>query len=119
MKLGKLQRKWVNYLKKHPEQQTGGSLGYKNSGEVKMCCLGAAGLIIGSCEFEKGLLVEIESDNSYYLAKSYSEIGLISDIGDVKNEDSLANLNDDGVHTWTDIAYLIEAAPELFFTKSV
>lgn len=122
MKLGKLQRKWVNSLKAHPERQFTRSLGIKTDDGYRACCLGEAGLIMGSCFFiSNGYLVEKGSHDNAILFKSYQKIGLRSPNGEIEFEDviGLADLNDDPYHTWTEIAYLIEAAPELFFTKSV
>jgi hypothetical protein len=125
MKLGKLQKKWVNTLKKHPERQTTERLGIIVDGKKKMCCLGQAGLIIRSCFWnKKSVLLERGSNSTGVLENNFMKIGLRSHVGGITyypNGDpiSLAELNDDGDHTWVDIAYLIEAAPELFFTKSV
>lgn len=120
-KLGPLQRKWVAYLKKHPEQQMTGRLGKVVSGEKKMCCLGAGGLLVGCCEWNRGRLNELLSGSTLSLSYGYEKLGLLSNFGEIVSEAyiDLSVLNDDGEHTWVDIAYLIEAAPELFFNKSV
>jgi hypothetical protein len=126
-KLGPLQRKWVAYLKKHPEQQITGRLGKVVSGEKKMCCLGAGGIIVKSCRWSGENLVDevCGYEETVLLIKGYNKLGLNNASGSIKNDSiedawfSLAYLNDDGEHTWIDIAYLIEAAPELFFNKSV
>lgn len=122
LELGPLQRRWVNRLKKHPERQLKGTLGKRfHNGDYKACCLGEAGLMMGTCVFgldgtlhEKGHIHRTGA-----LTRSYDRLGLRSSIGTVDDMASLATLNDDPDYTWTDIAYLIEAAPELFFTKSV
>lgn len=121
MELGKLQKKWVTSLKQHPERQIKGVLGKrKRSGFYQACCLGEAGLIMGTCQFnENGKLKEVSSNCDVNLEDSYSGIGLKNGDGKVDFNISLAMLNDDKDHTWPEIAYLIEAAPELFFTKSV
>lgn len=119
MKLGKLQRKWVKSLKSHPERQMKAQLGSGNKKKYKACCLGEAGLILGTCEFKYGRLRERKSGSSGVLENSYDQMGLKSPNGKIDSMTGLADLNDDGYHTWVDIAYLIEAAPELFFTKSI
>lgn len=122
MKLGPLQRKWVNTLKKHPERQLEGQLGeaYEDESIYKCCCLGQAGLLLGTCSFERGVLRETFSNGSYTLRDTYRQLGLRSEEGAIlESHLTLTSLNDDHHHTWVDIAYLIEAAPELFFTESV
>lgn len=120
MKLGPLQKKWVRSLKKHPERQQKNALGKGSAKEYTACCLGQAGLIMDTCYFRRGILVERDSLSGTVLGESYKKMGLRDCVGTiVDNNISLAGLNDDNNHTWVDIAYLIEAAPELFFTKSV
>jgi hypothetical protein len=120
MKLGKLQKKWVASLKAHPERQMSWQLGAGTKRKYKACCLGEAGLIMDSCKFKNGILVEKKTQSSGVLKNSYKKMGLYTDHGGIGDGDmSLAKLNDDGETTWPEIAYMIEAAPELFFTKSV
>jgi hypothetical protein len=133
-KLGPLQRKWVNYLKRNGHQQGEGSLGYLEhtaplERELKMCCLGAAGYkILKTCIWDENeeMLFDGKRDGSTtYLNHSYKKLGLYSGVGvvDYKGDgmgcddaNSLAELNDNGV-SWYEIACYMEAAPELFFTK--
>jgi hypothetical protein len=117
MKLGPLQKKWVKTLKAHPERQLNGRLGKIVKGQEMMCCLGQAGVIAGTCKWKGALL--LDGPEYYTLDNSYENMGLIDETGSIKGGPSLADLNDDDDHTWPEIAYLIEAAPELFFTKSV
>lgn len=120
MKLGPLQKKWVEALKAHPERQGKGKLGYIQNGKKKMCCLGQAGLIIGSCKWINGKLTETESGSEAILSNSYDLLGLHAEEGRLLDgTQSLVSLNDYIYHTWTEIAYLIEAVPELFFTQSI
>lgn len=120
MKLGPLQKKWVKSLKEHPERQQKNALGKGNEEKYTACCLGQAGLIMDTCYFRGGILVERGSLSGAVLTESYKKMGLRSCVGFIDDTNkSLAGLNDDNYHTWVDIAYLIEAAPELFFTKSV
>jgi hypothetical protein len=120
MKLGKLQKKWVRSLKAHPERQMSRQLGAGTKRKYTACCLGEAGLIMGTCVFKNGVLVEKKTHSPGVLKNSYKKMGLYTDHGGTEDGDiSLAKLNDDGITTWPEIAYMIEAAPELFFTKSV
>lgn len=121
-KIGPLQSKWLKRLKKYPERQTTKVLGIEmGDGSYRACCLGEAGLVVGSCRFNDQCLTEFNSNDRFSLDLSFERIGLYSDVGEVTDggNENLASLNDDGHHTWPEIAYLIEAAPELFFTKSV
>lgn len=121
-KMGPLQKRWIKRLKAHPERQIIGQLGKGNKKEYKACCLGEAGLMLGTCEFDdEGILRDNDTGEKEVLL-SYKDIGLRSSNGQCLSGDDepmvlLTHLNDDGDHTWTDIAYIIEAAPELFFTE--
>lgn len=120
--MGPLQKRWVKRLKAHPERQMYEQLGKGNKKEYQACCLGEAGIMLGTCSFDdKGVLRNNYKDEDGVLL-SYSDIGLRSPNGECLSGENelmilLTDLNDDGHHTWTDIAYLIEAAPELFFTE--
>jgi len=74
-KLGPLQRKWVNRLKRHPERQMKHQLGEQDRSDSHVygaCCLGEAGLVIGSCYFNhQRELRERKSDSLSQLSKSY------------------------------------------------
>lgn len=123
MKLGPVQKRWVAYLKNNPERQHRGELGRIRDGK-KMCCLGALGVIGKSCKWHDNILVENDSYVSNLLTTSFRQYGLSSEGGGAiygtgNYAPSLAAINDDGENTWVDIAYIIEAVPEMFFTKSV
>lgn len=104
MKLGPIQRKWVEDLRTYPERQIGGELGrIENDGTIKCCCLGQA--LLSLCEISKEDLTpnyipgegQVDSypevkkwlkefgDDSYYaedeLHYSYADIGLKSPTG--------------------------------------
>lgn len=131
--LGPLQRKWVMTLRSHPERQMKGSLGRKQpGGSYRCCCLGQGGLIAGICEFDGISIFEINSDAAFSLEKNYVDIGLHGAIGEIKYPDnanelfeeppSMADFNDSHNNEWgdwTDLSYMMEAVPELFFSKSV
>ena len=100
-----------------------GVLGRKFSdGTYKACCLGEAGLIAGVCEWaENGELhvKETHGDNTY-LYRVYDVIGLHDHCGSSKNMSlcALAILNNDG-KTWREIAAIVRANPEAYFSRSV
>lgn len=122
MKLGLLQQKWVDRLKKYPERQMTSQLGRKGKdGTYRACCLGEAGLMLRTCKFNKeGVLFEKGSKDELILVNSYKKLGLNFANGrTIDGTESLAGLNDSPEHTWMDIALMIENAPELFFTKSI
>lgn len=127
--MGPLQKKWVKRLKAHPERQGRGILGDKKpDGSYKACCLGEAGLMLGSCSFRLAdALMEQGKEKGWSgsltgLPNSHGKLGLRSSDGYITSSSgelhsSLAAYNDDPDYTWTDIAYMIEAVPELFFTE--
>lgn len=140
MKLGKLQKAWIENLRKYPERQTINILGEKVGNSYKACCLGE--LLITSCRLkskrfpfnDKGELVDgTNAFSDSILHKSYSSFGLkdrqgsfnpgaffggVKIKGYVKHFASLANMNDNGV-TWLEIADFVESNPSLVFDKSV
>lgn len=119
-KMGPLQRKWVNFLKSNPELQHTGELGREVDGVNKMCCLGAAGFLAGTCEWHNGRLFETAEKDSATLNKSFDALGLRGAQGQIEeNENWLTDYNDNPNYTWVDIACMIEFAPELFFTKPI
>lgn len=120
--LGPMQRKWVDYLKAHPEQQTTSCLGEKYiDGSIKMCCLGAGGLLSGVCKWDENTLVTIVDKHTDLLdGKSFNALGLYGSRGQTFDdlEQSLVHLNDN-LTSWTDIAILLETKPELYFKNRV
>jgi hypothetical protein len=129
MKLGKLQKFWIEQLKKHPEKQTKKMLGEGTSDNYKACCLGELHLCAFRLEKKKLPFIDNQIyDGQKYggtLASSYKKYGLLSPQGTFKKDydyhkdsESLAHLNDKGV-SWTEIADIIERNPENVFNKSV
>jgi hypothetical protein len=120
MKLGPLQKKWVKSLKENPDRQLKDRLGVRSGDGYKACCLGEVAMILGICTFDADGFMKIGSEY-YDLTGHYHKMGLRDECGEIADDpyNSLACLNDDRDHTWPEIAYLIESAPELFFTKSV
>jgi hypothetical protein len=132
MKLGPIQKAWLKSLREHPERQCSGKLGQKFNKNYLACCLGEA--LITYCKMKKrripftgeGILIDGSNDRTSYLSSSFEKLGLISSSGMshspfyINNEEyyGLASANDNGV-TWPQIADIIEANPENFFTKSV
>lgn len=123
MKLGPLQRKWVETLKKYPHRQTTKVLGErKKNGHIKACCLGQALLCLLEHKGEELPVGELTSGGPSIrseLSEHYEELGLYDDVGQIYgSDDCLAEMNDHG-RTWKEIAEFIESNPEKVFTKSV
>lgn len=130
MELGEIQKAWIKSLRENGHRQATNYLGFKTSdGEYKACCLGEALCVLNrikgiESKFIDGDLMDGESDEE--LSKSYLEIGLITELGGLKNaitiddieHHSLSDLND-YIFTWAEIADYIEQNPENVFTKSV
>lgn len=142
-KLGPLQKRWVKLLKTQGHLKGTGELGYKRPGPKsipELCCLGLAGLLVlGNCKWDGAYLIETSSDNVAFLKCSYGELGLFSGEGKINypkefplnpiagEVENLTELNDGIINggdelifqptPWVDIAYMIEAYPELFFNE--
>ncbi len=126
---GPLQLQWLESLENNPERQMTGSLGRKQpDGSYKACCLGEAGLVSGVCRFNgEGLLISSFNDednsnacyqNSLY-SGSFMEIGFRGNTGQRLDNDwtkYLYTLNDNG-KTWPEIAAIVRAEPEQYFTE--
>lgn len=131
--LGPLQKKWVQYLRDHPEQQISSVLGRKgDDGKIHLCCLGAGLLCAGKGVWNnKNSLLDGEGADRL-LDTSYEELGLKDNEGGFYDEngvkynandlseeyESLADMNDSFLN-WSEIADFIETNPEVVFTKSV
>lgn len=128
MKLGKLQKMWVEQLRKHPERQTRGILGKGTPQDYQACCLGELHLCAHRLKKKKLPFVNgvvVDTTNTECLEYSYEKYGLRSDIGYLKGKSgewrdgfALAEMNDNSV-PWTEIADFIEQNPEKVFTRSV
>lgn len=141
MKLGPIQKAWVEALRAHPERQRSLMLGTKTKNSYQACCLGE--LVINTCRIKKkkipwdGSLLMV-SGNTEVLHQAYDKYGLKSASGRIHSEFykdimnfirakhpefyteslSLAIINDRGI-PWTTIADVIEKFPEALFDKSV
>lgn len=125
--LGPIQTEWIKQLRDHPQWQGKSTLGWKNKGGFKMCCLGLLGQISGTCAFDDGGCLKELIDgkpvgNDDFLENTYTLVGLHSDtgviLGSPEFQTSLVSLNDSSGGTWADIADLVEANPERVFNKS-
>lgn len=131
MKLGEVQKLWVENLRKHPERQTSEVLGFKDKETgYKACCLGE--LLLCKYRLNKKKMPfdkrgNILSDGDLEsLIGNYKDLGLKSSIGhvdfvrdeEITHDQSLAEANDSGF-SWKEIAEFIEKYPEKVFTKSV
>lgn len=146
-KLGPLQKLWLKNLKEHPERQTSDVLGNREvnttSNKYMACCLGELHVCHARLHKKKLPFVfdRIQDGNSdSELQNSFSKYGLFGNSGaarypveiefsSVYDQDTvkkirkrrfigLAAMNDAGV-PWKQIAKLIEADPENYFSKSV
>lgn len=130
--LGPLQRKWVMTLRKHPERQIKGRLGKKENGTYKYCCLGQGGLIAGICKFKGDVFFEIKSENNATLHYYSNKLGLFNKYGNINYPTKygrmsfepieLTSFNDSPTNEWggwTDLSFMMEACPELFFSREV
>lgn len=116
MELGPIQKQWINILRTQPERQLAYQLGLKTpEGEEKMCCLGQLALCAGVGSWENGTY-KINDDFSGI--PNYSDLGLNSNCGAIKNINlTLAELND-GNTSWPEIADIVERNLENIFNKS-
>ena len=137
MKIGPIQEKWLKYLEDHSEQQTRLKLGCKEDGNWKLCCLGAALIVLHgkSCTMRGEYLVDvycaIEENKTVVkyseglLIGSYSEIGFFDEKGSLKiplfyngkDREHLSLLNDLGM-PWKEIAAYIRKNPDNVFKES-
>jgi len=121
LELGKLQKLWVDTLRKHPERQHREKLGYISGGGIITCCclgqlllcskeLNGEKLPYGSISDGEGKLHSIST-----LSVSYQRFGLRNSVGSIAdNSNSLALMNDTG-KSWPEIADYIEANPDKLF----
>lgn len=126
--LGPIQTMWLENLEKYPERQARGALGTGRPDNYTACCLGEGLLCVARHEgiplenfFDKsGEIREIdEKGNTSYasLHLNFSKLGLITNWGHSnRHTHSLASLNDHG-KTWPEIAAIIRANPEMYFTE--
>lgn len=121
MELGPKQKQWLHNLRTYPERQGKFSLGEGTPESYTACCLGELLLVCGLGKFVNGKLFDNPEigPNCKYLYNSYSELGLRDHGGyPIDNKgDSLAYMNDGG-KKWPEIADIVEANPERYFTKS-
>ncbi len=120
-KFGPLQLQWLASLENHPNMKMKNSLGKLifNGDGYKACCLGEAGLIAGVCEFDaKGILRTRNYEKGVLAGESYKAMGFYGPRGerrDLDNDKRLERLNDYG-KTWPEIAAIVRAEPEQYFT---
>lgn len=118
-KLGPLQTKWLESLENNPERQTQKILGEGSRENYKACCLGEAAMICGVAEFRNG---DIYNKDNRGLFIDFKLMGLRSHEGGnckfgFPSDSSLTYLNDNG-KTWPEIAAIVRADPEAYFTES-
>jgi hypothetical protein len=105
--LGPIQEKWLQSLEQNPDRQMKHYLGLRGlDGNYKACCR-------WTDDYMK------DGPSASCLFESYAKLGLRSKTGagiSVSFED-LAVLNDTG-KTWPEIAAIVRANPEEYFTKS-
>jgi len=116
---GPIQEQWLQTLEQHPERQLRHKLGHRTDEGDKMCCLGQLGLLAGICEWHMKTLktIPLHLVNILYDFKS---VGLYSGSGRSKDFafPALSKLNDSG-KTWPEIAAIVRANPDHYFTHAV
>lgn len=139
MELGQVQKAWIADMKKYPERQIDGKLGWIDSltGDIKACCLGQGVLTLCDIKgikpsLENSFLCDIDTKDYSYPTYSYKELGLRDDraelkdgvngsvFGRVTKQDhyySLSQMNDGGI-TWKEIAHYMENHPDNVFVES-
>lgn len=129
--LGPIQTKWLESLEQNPHRQITSVLGQRDreSANYGACCLGELGLIAGTCKWNEDddLVEDYDGDEFHYptytLDGRWKELGLYGPAGETANcvkvegFTSLAAMNDGDV-LWPDIARIVRANPEKFFSKS-
>lgn len=125
MKLGPIQKAWVEGLRANAHLQCDSILGTvdEEGNILSACCLGF--LHYTNTKESESLYIRDELKTSS-LGYSYEKYGLLDGIGSLKKPDiigthartSLAIANDRGA-SWTEIADYIENNPDNVFTKSV
>ena len=147
MKLGKIQKAWVESLKANPQRQMTNKLGKGTPKDYTACCLGELLCVRARLRKKKlpftsnNIIRDGGFSSSISLDVSFNQLGLKSDIGQIDfsidgakdwlNQSKpkskgietngifcLANMNDNG-WTWPEIAEFIQKFPEAVFTKSV
>lgn len=142
--MGPLQTEWIRSLREHPERQMSSALGKiinEETGEYRACCLGELHLCYHRMNnlplplHGKDIIdlydgdeeeIAFHSDIFEDLSSSWQAYGLKSQMGAIDvyarpncSITSLAQMNDDGDWTWSDIADFIEEFPEAVFSESV
>lgn len=134
LELGPLQKEWIARLRANPEKQMREALGRKTKekDEYKACCLGEAGLMLGTLEWKEFgnsqlLILRNPGEGNGMTLYAHEKLGLRTSNGSFwelhlpENEKvfaSLSDMNDNG-YTWAEIADYIEANPTNVFFKSV
>lgn len=134
LELGPLQKEWIARLRANPQRQMHGKLGRKDKekDEYKACCLGEAGLMLGTLEWKEFgdsqfLALSNPGEGNASTLAAHEKLGLCTSAGSFwelhrlegyKVFVSLADMNDNG-YTWAQIADYIEANPTNVFFKSV
>lgn len=143
--IGPIQESWLQSLEQNPDRQYRGQLGikYPYSKTYLACCLGEAGIILGTCKWkmdknsDNEILISLSDnkDTSFYILEQHDQMGLrcgrgsfkepvpkrLFDRGAIFEEAvfrSLAVMNDEGL-TWLQIATYIRSNPTNVFTRSV
>lgn len=130
MKLGPIQTQWIANLKAHPERQLSDYLGQGDIKDYKACCLGELLICKHKAQRKKVPFVDgflwsaSNSANANAIIENYQSLGLYTNSGHIREDvraeypkTCLALLNDEYL-TWPEIAELVEANPDHFFTKS-
>jgi hypothetical protein len=117
---GPVQRKWLRFLKAHPEIQERRTLGIKKDDNTyTACCLGQFGLMTGICKWEGDRLHSLQGSINFPDYSDMLNYGFYTGKG--KNNSSslssLAFINDTA--TWLDVYNACINDPKGYFSKKV
>ena len=119
--LGPIQKQWIASLRANPDRQLNNQLGRRTpDGSYTACCLGELGLIAGLCEWDRAILIVKGTTFMGFLNAVYVQVGLRSEKGHPRDARfAILSVMNDRLNTWPEIADIVEANPEQYFTISI
>jgi hypothetical protein len=125
---GPVQRKWLRFLKAHPEIRETNKLGNKSNTDkfgYKACCLGQFGLMTGICKWNGNILFSLNGNSTFPTKEDMLRYGFYDNMAthresvghDNSGTNSLAHINDN--QTWLDVYNACINDPKGYFSKKV